>query len=71
MNFGDMADIDNQVTLQEMIDFFAAKNVTDDIVQLVFNEIDIAQKGMISMKDFFLWRDQFDAKKLHTWSHTV
>eukprot|EP01084_Bolivina_argentea_P312982 541911_1 len=71
MNFGQLSNHENKVTLEEMKTHFADKKVSDEIVELVFKEIDSDEKGYISMKDFFQWRERFDASKLRTWSRAL
>lgn len=75
MNFGEIdLNSDNKISLDEMIKFFAEKNVQEDIVKLVFEDIVSEQedKEVITYKTFFSWRDkQFNPQKIRTWSHTV
>ena len=75
MNFGQIdLNSDNKVSLEEMKTFFKEKNVAQDIVELVFEDIvkDQEDKEYIQYKTFFSWRDkQFNPQKLHSWSHTV
>eukprot|EP00484_Ammonia_sp_Unknown_P016924 CAMPEP_0197045870 /NCGR_PEP_ID=MMETSP1384-20130603/21656_1 /TAXON_ID=29189 /ORGANISM="Ammonia sp." /LENGTH=1661 /DNA_ID=CAMNT_0042477547 /DNA_START=48 /DNA_END=5034 /DNA_ORIENTATION=- len=75
MNFGQVdTNSDNRVSFDEMKAYFAQKNVGQDIVRLVFDEIvqDQDDKTYISMKTFFQWRDhQFNVSKIRSWSHAL
>ena len=63
------------MTLEDLKEHFTAhfseKNVPDEIVELVFSEIDTKSQGFITGKDFWDWKDQLQLQQMRTWSHTV
>ena len=74
MNFGEIDENnEKKVSLEEIKSFFEAKSVSisEEIVTLIFEEIDSGKNGYISMKEFFEWHEKFEANTLRDWAHEV
>ncbi|ETO18306.1 hypothetical protein RFI_18972 [Reticulomyxa filosa] len=72
----DMKELDkngrSKIEKSDLKAYFANFGVSEEIIEEVFNEIDTKKYGYITPMEYFLWKDQFNLKKLrHIVSKTV